>query len=321
VFTQIRGFGEYGFPESHAASFALIAYVSAYLKCHYPAAFCVALLNSQPMGFYAPAQLIADARQHGVEVRPIDVNFSHWESTIEQDAIRLGLQMIGGLPRQDGECIAEIRAGKPFKSIVDFKRRSHLGSATLTRLSRADAFSSLNHDRRTSLWHTLGQEKQRKSMPLLDSLEEEESSGKLPTMSCKEQVFADYRTAGFSLKAHPLSFFRADLNKLKVTPSRQLRDLKQGTYVRVAGIVLVRQRPGTAKGITFVTLEDEQGQINLIIRLNTWEKFYRVARTAPGYIAHGRLQNHKGIIHVLVTKLENLSESLQAMNLSARNFH
>jgi error-prone DNA polymerase len=321
VFKQIRGFGEYGFPESHAASFALIAYVSAYLKCHYPAAFCVALMNSQPMGFYAPAQLIADARQHGVEVRPIDVNSSHWESTIEHGAVRLGLQMISGLPRQDGQCIAEVRSGEPFKSIADFKRRTRVGLSTLTRLSRADAFASLNHDRRTSLWHTLGQEKQTQSMPLLEGLEEEEIPSELPAMSRQAQVFADYRTAGFSLKAHPISFFREDLNKLNVIPSDKLRAIEQGTYIRVAGIVLVRQRPGTAKGITFVTLEDETGQINLIIRLHIWEKYYRVARTAPGYIAHGRLQNHKGIIHVLVSKLENLSESLQAMNLSARNFH
>ena len=179
----------------------------------------------------------------------------------------------------------------------------------------------LNHDRRTSLWQTLGQEKHAQSMPLLEGLEDEPCTMQLPAMSQQEQVFADYRTAGFSLKAHPLSFFREDLNKLNVIPSSKLRDIEHGTYVRVAGIVLVRQRPGTAKGITFVTIEDETGQINLIIRLDTWEKYYRVARTAPGYIAHGRLQNHKGIIHVLVSRLENLSESLQAMNLNARNFH
>lgn len=320
VFKQIRGFGEYGFPESHAASFALIAYVSAYLKCYYPAAFCVALLNSQPMGFYAPAQLIADAQQHGVEVLPIDVNFSHWESTIQQGAVRLGLQMIGGLPMQEGLRIEQARCDGPYLSIADFKRRSRVSLPTLTRLSRADAFASLQHDRRAALWQTLGQEKRAQSMPLLAGLEDD-TPCELPPLSVQDQVFADYRTAGFSLKAHPVSFLRNDLNRLQVVSAHELGKLEPGCWVRVAGIVLVRQRPSTAKGITFVTIEDETGSINLIIRMHTWEKYYQVARTAPGYIAQGRLQNHQGIIHVLVSKLENLSESLKTMNLSSRDFH
>jgi error-prone DNA polymerase len=321
VFKQIRGFGEYGFPESHAASFALIAYVSAWLKYYYPAEFCVALLNSQPMGFYAPAQLVWDARQHSVEVRSVDVNHSDWDSIVEGGAVRLGMRMIGGMRISEAELIVSNRSARQYQSMDDFTRRSGVASATLTRLARADAFVSLQLSRRASLWQTLQQEKSAKGQPLFDCLDETINTTALPPMTPQQEVFADYKAAGLSLKDHPLSFFREQLNKLRVVTANQLPTIENGQFVRVAGIVLVRQRPGTAKGITFVTIEDETGPINLIIRMEVWNKFYKIARTASGYVAHGKLQNFKGVIHVLVSKLENLPKALASIDAKSRDFH
>jgi error-prone DNA polymerase len=321
VFKQIRGFGEYGFPESHAASFALIAYVSAWLKYYYPAEFCVALLNSQPMGFYAPAQLVWDVRQHFVEVRPVDVNHSDWDSTIEGGAVRLGMRMIGGLRASEAELFVANRGAGRFGSMDDFTRRCGVAAATLTRLARADVFGSLKLSRRASLWQTLQQEKSAKARPLFDGLDELINTTALPPMTPQQEVFADYHAAGLSLKDHPIKFFRQQLDRLKVIPGNQLSKIANDSFVRVAGIVLVRQRPGTAKGITFVTIEDETGPINLIIRMEVWDKFYKIARTASGYIAHGKLQNYKGVIHVLVSKLENLPRALGGVEVKSRDFH
>jgi error-prone DNA polymerase len=222
LFNQIRGFGEYGFPESHAASFALLAYVSAWLKCHYPAAFCAALLNSQPMGFYAPAQLVRDAKEHGVEVRAVDVNHSRWDCTLETDAtqdgwsrptgapsaLRLGLRMIVGLPQAQAVMIEQARAEKPFHSLDDFERRSGVRPSIMERLARADAFQSLSLDRRQSLWKTLEQNKETKRRPLWAEAEHEETDIALPAMSPQQEVRLDYQTAGLSLKGHPLSLLK-----------------------------------------------------------------------------------------------------------------
>jgi error-prone DNA polymerase len=320
VFKQIQGFGEYGFPESHAASFALLAYVSAWLKCHYPAAFCAALINSQPMGFYAPAQLVRDAREHGVEVRPVDVNHSDWNCTLEQSAVRLGLRMISGLPQANAEQIEQARGSGLFHSVEDLSRRAGLSQPPLTRLAEADAFGSLDLNRRQSLWQALSHDKRKQDRPLIDDLEIDEPPALLPGMSGQEEVFADYQTAGLSLKAHPVSFFRAELDKLDVVPAAELANLRSGRFVRVAGLVLVRQRPSTAKGITFVTLEDETGVANLIVRLDVWERFYQVARGASSMIAHGRLQNQEGVIHVLVSRLESMSGRLGEMRSVSRDF-
>ena len=312
VFKQIRGFGEYGFPESHAASFALLAYVSAWLKFHYPAAFCVALLNSQPMGFYAPAQLVRNAQEHGVEVRPVDVNYSRWDCTLEGDAIRLGLQMIVGLPHAQG---LKIEQQQPFRSMDEFKRS--VSAKVVARLARADAFGSLQLNRRDSLWQAL---RPANASPLFQDLQDHEPSFELPTMDARSEVFADYRAAGVSLKGHPVSFFRRELDQLQVTPAVKLASLRDGRFVRVAGLVLVRQRPGTAKGITFVTIEDETKEANLIIRMDVWEKFYTVARTAPAFIASGRLQNQQGVIHVLVSRLENMNDRVTKLRSKSRDF-
>ncbi|MFZ1934165.1 MAG: DNA polymerase III subunit alpha, partial [Thermoguttaceae bacterium] len=358
VFGQIRGFGDYGFPESHAASFALLVYVSAWLKCHYPAAFTAALLNSQPMGFYAPAQLVRNAIEHGVEVLPVDVNFSDGDCTLERSgqwavgsrqwtvgrgqgeiglsplelvsfpqpiaecclptadcrlptadsplptahcplptadsSLRLGFNILCGIPSSDIDRIIAARRQGPFTSFDDFARRTRLGRAAIARLAKAGTFESLALSRRTALWESLAQDQ--KELPLFEGKHQEKdeggmmndegsrdepaihhssfithhSSAPLPPMSPAEEVLADYRAAGLSLRGHPLAFLRTELAKRNVVPASSLETLPDGSSVSVAGIVLVRQRPGTAKGITFVTLEDETGTANLIVRLAVW---------------------------------------------------
>jgi error-prone DNA polymerase len=256
--------------------------------------------------------------------------------------------MIRGLPKAEAERIEEARRRKvkgerrkdldavveplsylppsafrlpPFASVDDFTRRTGLSPKAVAKLARADAFQSLEVNRRLSLWQSLGQEPRgAAARPLLADLNDDEPLVALPAMTGQQEVHADYQTAGLSLKAHPIGFLRESLDELGVVPAAQLAEIADGRFVRVAGLVLVRQRPGTAKGITFVTLEDETGVANLIIRMDVWERFYHVARTAPAYIAHGRLQNQQGVIHVLVTKLENLSQSLANLGARSRDF-
>ncbi len=349
VFRQIRGFGEYGFPESHAASFALLVYVSAWLKCHYPEAFLVGLLNSQPMGFYAPAQLIADARRHGVTVLPVDVNRSDWESTLERPpsadgghgkgstalpnaaggkarcAVRLGLQRIAGLQRRHAECLLdERRKNGPFRDAVQLARRTRLPRHVLERLAKSGAMDSLGGNRRRALWQVL--EVDRKETPLLDRVEdlvhrpEETVFETLPSMTELEEILADYRTTGHSLRGHPLAHIREALNRLRVVPASQLAEMNDGAVVRVAGIVLVRQRPGTAKGITFMTLEDESGIVNLVVRPQVWRRWRTAALEATALLAAGRLQIQQQVIHVVAWRLEDLSCALQGLPPRSRNF-
>ncbi len=353
VYEQIRGFGEYGFPESHAASFALLVYASAWLKHHYPAAFAAAMLNSQPLGFYAPAQLVRDAQSHGAEVRPVDVNHSRWDCTLEEgtrdrrrgtgrdcklpiencklkiedlqfaicNSLRLGLRMIGGLGEAVGRTIERARQDGPFMSVADFTRRTRLGQGVVRRLAAADAFGSLRATRRQALWQSLAEEKQPREMPLFDSLTEKEAPpAALPKMPAYDEVVADYQAAGLSLRAHPLAFYRPQLNRLDVVPAAGLADLADGTPVRVAGLVLLRQRPGTAKGITFVTLEDETGTVNLVVHQHTWNRFYATARRAPAWLVRGRLQKAESVIHVVAARLEPLADPLRQLDVKSRDF-
>jgi error-prone DNA polymerase len=381
VFNQIRGFGDYGFPESHAASFALLVYVSAWLKYHYPAAFAAALLNSQPMGFYAPAQLVRNAAEHGVEVRPIDVNFSEWDCTLEEDcklqsdrrsrnsrlstldsqlstpALRLGLRLLRGLSQSHADLLVAARDDRPFRSLDDVARRTGLSRAVLVRLAKAGIFGSLEINRRQSLWDALEQDQ--KELPLFEQGDEGKGVGDggdcklqiancklevgfhpsssilhsspqpptpipyplLPAMSPAEEVLADYRTTGMSIRAHPLQFLRTELDRLGVVPAAELKNWPANKPVRVAGIVLVRQRPGTAKGITFVTLEDETGTANLIIRPNIWQRYRGVAVGATLLLAQGPLQRQDEIIHVLTARLEDLSAHLRGLESQSRDFH
>jgi error-prone DNA polymerase len=331
VYRQICGFGEYGFPESHAASFALLAYVSAWLKCYYPAVFVCALLNSQPMGFYAPAQLVRDAREHGVTVLPFDVAFSDWDHTLEElqsdgtreerdVALRLGMRLISGMSQEHAERIAEARRSGPFRGIGEFARRTRLPRPVLARLAKADAFQSLSVDRRQALWDSLGSGQE---PPLFAGLIEDRSEQgvALPALNPFEQVIADYCTAGLSLKGHPLSFARAELDRIRVVPASRLATCANGKPLRVAGIVLSRQRPGTSKGITFVTLEDETGIINLIVQRAVWDRCRKAARGATALLAAGRLERRNEVIHVIVTHLDDLSRVLAGHRIRARDFH
>ncbi len=327
VFRQIRGFGEYGFPESHAASFALLVYVSAWLKHYYPAAFTAAILNSLPMGFYAPAQLIADARRHGVGLLPIDVNHSPWDCTLERAAdawaLRLGLRLVTGLPQRVGEEIVAARLEGPFVSQSDFVRRTQVGQAVTARLSHADAFGSLHQDRRAALWQALGQDRRPLEQPLFAELTEDDVESEttpLPALSPLEQVFADYRATGLSLKGHPLGFYRADLEQARVATADELTRLPDGRQARVAGLVILRQRPSTAKGITFVTLEDETGTANLVVKPQVWERYRRICRTSGAWIAQGKLENRSGVIHLVADRLEDLAAVLSDLRIRSRDF-
>ncbi|MGQ0636616.1 MAG: error-prone DNA polymerase [Planctomycetaceae bacterium] len=313
MFRQLRGFGEYGFPESHAASFALLVYVSAWLKRYYPAAFAAALINSQPMGFYAPAQLVADARKHGVEVRPVDVNFSEWDCTLESAALRLGFRMLRGLSETHVRQIVAQRGDRPFESIAGFVRRTGLSNAVVTQLARADAFLSLEPNRRAALWQALPEQ-----LVLFDV---DDPRVELPSLSAWEEVAADYRNVGLSLRSHPLKFLRPRLETMRVTAAADLAALAHGQRVRVAGLVLMRQRPSTANGITFVTLEDETGVSNLIIHPQVWERFHRVARRAQTLLAQGTIQSRDKVIHVFVERLADLTKSLKGMETRSRDFH
>ncbi len=340
VYQQICGFGEYGFPESHAASFALLVYVSAWLKCHYPAAFAAALLNSQPMGFYAPAQLVADAKNHGVEVRAIDVNCSDWDCTLERRAgkpdvqqpsdvrrafqpdvedpiLRLGFRLVRGLSQKYVERIVEARREGSFQTFSEFVRRTGLRAPVLKKLSQADAFGSLLMDRRDTLWRSLPE---RGPLTLFDQIETEETSVSLPPSTPMAEVLADYNSVGLSLRPHPVSFLRSMLDSLKITPAAQLSSLPNDLRLKVAGIVLLRQRPSTANGITFVTLEDETGIVNLIVRQSVWERYRRVARNAVAMIAYGRLQRESEVVHILTTRIEDLSLRLGDLNTKSRDF-
>lgn len=327
VFRQLRGFGEYGFPESHAASFAILVWASCWLKYHYPAAFTAALLNSQPMGFYAPAQLVGDARKHGVIVLPADVNFSEWDCTLEAvaqqrtkaaPALRLGFRMLTGFSDEDAEQIVNQRGARPYVSLDEFAERTRLSNSVLTRLSRADAFASLRLGRRSALWQSLPDHT---PTPLLEvEPAGSEPAVALPTLGAFGEVVADYRTTGLSLKAHPLKFLRPQLDQRRITPAWRLASTKDGRFLRVAGLVLVRQRPSTAKGITFVTLEDETGVINLIVRPDVWERHHHAARAATVLLAHGILQSQDSVIHVLVNRLEDLSQELAQVESMSRDF-
>jgi error-prone DNA polymerase len=324
VFQMISGFGEYGFPESHAASFALLVYVSAWLKRYYPGAFAAALLNSQPMGFYAPAQLIQDARRHGVEVRPVDVNCSDYDCTLEpvedEIALRLGLRLIAGMRTTAVDAVLAARSAGPFQSMSEFARRTRIGRATLEVLSAADAFGSVALGRREALWLALAQPRTADDESLFAAAADDEPRESLPELSPFEQVLADYQTTGFSLKGHPMEFCRRELESIGVAPADRLRSLPTDHRVMVAGIVLVRQRPSTAKGITFVTLEDETGTSNLVVHQSTWEKYYTVARRSTAWIARGVLERKDAVIHVIVRQIEDLSTRLSTLATRSRDF-
>ena len=333
VFNQLKGFGEYGFPESHAASFALLVYASCWIKHHYPEVFCCAMLNSQPLGFYAPAQLIQDARRHNVSVLQPDVNFSSWDCELIREGgaetgkscpLRLGLRLVRGLKQEDAVCIVEARKiGKSFVDQTDLVKRAGVTQATLSLLADAGALESLSGDRRAAYWQSLAQEKSQIDMPLFDAsgIEEDEIiPPSLRHMSPLEEVYTDYETTGLSLKGHPIQFFRNQLNQLRVTVASQLTKESNGRLVRVAGLILLRQRPGTAKGITFVTMEDETGSINLVIRPETWKHYYLLCKQSNAWLVHGVLEHREGVVHVLVARVEDMRSVIGNIDTRSRDF-
>ena len=315
-FNQIKGFGDYGFPESHAVSFALLVYVSSWLKCHYPAAFACALLNSQPMGFYAPAQIVRDAREHGIELRDADVNFSDWDNTLEPSgnnfALRLGLRQIDGLAREAAMRMLWAR-GEPFSSLPDLAARAHLNGRTIRALAAADAFRSMGLDRRAALWEA----KVLRDAPDLPLFRSEQDEGeelptRLPQMPLCEHVVADYQTLRLSLKAHPMTFLRASMARQGFVTAADLGKVSNNRRLQLAGLVLVRQRPGSAKGVCFITLEDETGVANLVVWPKVMASFRKTIMTARLMHVTGRLQRDpvSGVTHIVVETLIDRSDVL-----------
>ena len=245
----------------------------------------------------------------------------HHQTLNTKHSLRLGLRMISGLRADDAQSIVETRSTGPFTSVADFTQRTKLGSAIVTRLSQADAFGSLNQDRREALWQALAQEDKPLDQPLFDCLENDDDlTAGLPGMSMEQQVVEDYRTVGLSLKAHPISFHRQHLNQLKIVRTQELETKKNNQYLSVAGLIILRQRPATAKGITFVTLEDETGAANLVVKQKTWERHYRICRSSSAWIAHGKLEKKNGVIHVVVSRIEDMSQQISELEVKSRNF-
>ena len=347
-FQQIEGFGEYGFPESHAASFALLVYASAWLKCRYPDVFAAALLNAQPMGFYAPAQIVRDAREHGVEVRPPDINHSSWDSTLEpgshaadrlhalhremQDdirathAVRLGLREIKGLSEEDGKLIVEQRSSQisvAYDSMRDVWLRTGLSPRVLERLADADAFGSLGLARREALWaaKALGRVGNRDDdLPLFTSrastparIVSQEPDVRLPPMPIGEEVINDYRFLHLSLRAHPVQFLRPDLDARGIKQNDTLRRTPSGMRTRISGLVTCRQRPGSANGVVFMTIEDETAVVNVIVWPKVFERLRPIVLGARYVMVFGVVQEECGVIHVVADQLEDLTHFLARM--------
>ena len=323
IFQQILGFGEYGFPESHAASFALLVYVSAWLKCHEPAAFACALLNSQPMGFYSPDQIVQDAKRHQVRVRPVDCLSSAWLCTLEDvgdgaPALRLGLCMIKGLRKAAAERLIAARERQVFQDVADLARRAHLDKRDLHALAAADALAGLSGHRRNALWQTLGLEA---TTPLLAKATAQEQPALLAAPREGEDIIADYAQLGLTLRRHPLALLRARLTGMRLSSSEGLRQACPGQWLRIAGLVTCRQRPATSSGVTFVTLEDEYGSINVVVWRDLAERQRRELLGAQLLGVYGQIERQGEVIHLIAKRLDDHSALLGGLQLSVRNFH
>jgi error-prone DNA polymerase len=323
IYQQILGFGEYGFPESHSASFALIVYTSAWLKRYHPAAFTGALLNSLPMGFYAPSQLVQDARRHGVDVRRVDVTVSEWECMLEQaddgsPALRLGLRMISGLSETGAQRIVEARRAQPLIGIADLAHRAALDRRDLARLADADALSALAGHRHGAVWDVAGVER---LPPLLAGSTFEEPDPDLPAPTEGQDIVADYRTLSLTLRRHPLALLRERLRKRRLLTSAEIAKTPHGRLVRTAGIVIGRQRPDTASGVVFVTLEDETGATNVIVWRDLGDRQRREMLGAKLLAVYGNVEREGAVVHVIAGRLVDLSPMLGALSTKSRDFH
>jgi error-prone DNA polymerase len=328
LFNQIKGFGGYGFPESHSASFALLAYISAWLKCHHPAAFYVGLLNSQPMGFYSPSQLIQDARRHHILILPIDVNHSHWNHLLlpsknnKQPHIRLGLRLVKGLSTTAGLRIAETQQTRIFSDVADLRQRASLDRANLEALAAADALSSISGHRYQSHWQTMALEDDRPLLPADSTLRHHHGDDvALSAPNLVEDVIADYQSTGLTLRAHPLALLRHQRPFNQCKRQTELEALGNHRFVRVAGLVTCRQRPGTASGVVFLTLEDETGNINVIVWPAVQERYRQSLMTAQLLLVKGTVESREGVTHVIAGTLEDCSAELTALSVQSRDFH
>jgi error-prone DNA polymerase len=331
IYKQLLGFAGYGFPESHAASFALLVYASAWLKRYHPAAFACALLDSQPMGFYAPHTLVEDAKRHGVEVRPVDVLHSDWESTLEgaepgraaregeRPVLRVGLGVVRGLQRTVGEAVVAARRERPFTTIGDLARRARLSPAWLERLAAAGALRGLAPERRRAVWSALAVGPSARTGDLFAGLTPAEPEAALPESSAAEEVAADYDTTGLSVSAHPMALLRPTLASRRIRSARELARLRDGAPVQVAGLVIIRQRPSTASGIVFLSLEDETGIANLVVMPDVYERHRPLVRGASFIEAEGRVEKSGGVVNVRVRTMAPLSLA-QAVRARTREF-
>jgi error-prone DNA polymerase len=322
IFHQIEGFGEYGFPESHSASFALLVYVSCWLKRHEPAAFTCALLNSQPMGFYSASQLTQDLSRHGVEVRPVDVNHSDWDCSLERRedgtaAMRIGLRQIKGLSEAAGKKVALLRKKEAFSSIQQLLERAGLNRRDLSALAAAGALKSLDGHRHKVRWAVAGVEE---PTPLLTALDRYEAAPMLKKPTEGQNIVADFKSLGLSLERHPIALLRERLDRRRYIPAAQLAAMPTGRQVRVAGLVITKQRPGTASGVTFITLEDESGHVNLIVWRKTAEEQRDVLLAARLMGIEGELQIEGKVIHVIVRRMINHSRLLGELMVPSREF-
>lgn len=330
IFNQIKGFGEYGFPESHSASFALLAYASSWLKRYHPAAFTCALLNSQPMGFYAPAQLIIDARKHGVHVLPVDVNISEHDSMLEvaepetssrkttgAPSLRLGLSMIKGLSSSGITNIVNARQLRIFTSVQDLATRAQLNKKDLECLAAASALKTLTNDRHRAYWQVAGIEN---DIPVFETLHFTETDVMLHKPTEGQNIVADYQTIGLTLGRHPLALLRDRLSRRRIRKAEELWKLPNDARVTVAGLVICRQRPGSAGDVVFVTLEDETGQTNVVVWPKLAEMQTRELLHSRLLAVHGVVQQEEGVLHLIASRLEDLSSWLGTLMISSRDF-
>jgi error-prone DNA polymerase len=327
TFKQLEGFGSYGFPESHAASFALIAYASSWMKCHHPDVFCCALLNSQPMGFYLPAQIVRDAQAHGVEIRPVCINTSRWDCTLEpidetgRFAVRLGLRLVKGLANADAAAIVTARADESFASIDDLWQRAGVPAAALVQLAEADAFRpDLGLARREALWALKGLRDEPLPLFAAASAREQqtvseinEAAVALRPMTTGREVVEDYGHVGLTLRNHPLSFLRPDLARRRIVTCTEAMQARDGRWLEAAGLVLVRQRPGSAKGVMFLTMEDETGAANVVVWVKVFEKFRRVLLSSSMLAVRGKIQREGDVVHLVAHQLTDLSRELASV--------
>jgi len=318
-FNQIKGFGDYGFPESHAASFALLVYISSWIKYHYPDVFCTALLNSQPMGFYAPAQIVRDAREHGVAIRPADVNYSDWDNTLEPDgpdrfAMRIGLRQVDGVRQDMANKIMQAR-DVPYADLENLKTRTRIDAGSMRKLAAADTFRSMNRDRRQALWDVRAL-RDAPDLPLFRQGPDEggEAMFVLPQMPKCEHVVADYQTLRLSLRAHPMSFLRKSMAAQGYRSATDLDKMRNGQSIKIAGIVLIRQRPGSAKGVCFITLEDETGVANLVVWPKVMEVYRKPIMQSRLIDVRGMVQRSEDVIHIVVHHLIDRSDALNRLS-------